>query len=663
MSDDLKKTHPVPPLPKLGIEDRRETPTINESEVPLKQKLLANQHVQHKPSLATATPQLRQATVKDSLAQIKGAPNAPITQGITGSAGPIKTSYALNDEGQTEQPNSTKLHEDTHMLFNRVSQKYGKSGALRLATNLYNAIPETNRKVLRAFGESRAKQRYANDWQAATGSTKMATHMDTGAPHGLEPVANSFHPKLWHEEHLSYLQTYLNNPEVRQSFHARIPGHTSPVTGQLTSKGQAFHSKMKQAYRHVQQAARKADKGWTERINAPTRNAQLHKSQDWTPTESDTAAAADMLHMFHDGLPEFAAAKFLANQYAPTQEEIEAALNEHEGNYADAALMAHGLEVNPQNLSLLKKIMDMQEVSKSEFQAAIMPRLVEPFNTEAIPVADLIRETFTNNEVRPVELGGKHSEGTALLKNPEDGTLWLLKPGSGNPSPSLGVREETASQSRREVAFNQIAGLMGLGHYVPRSALVVLDGKEVAALEFFSNDFKPLERVRKDQDRKLAEIFSRFVPNGLIYKWAAMDYLLGQPDRHAGNIMVDDGDNVRFIDAGSAFAGPSFSPATDPKSFVPFYLRVFTPRKFKTLTPEERFKVMPQIPANADEALKYWVDSINEGQIVAILNQFQINPQPVVNRLKALRDFPRPKSEFLRMFYSGLAHNLMVGGV
>ncbi len=133
-----------------------------------------------------------------------------------------------------------------------------------------------------------------------------------------------------------------------------------------------------------------------------------------------------------------------------------------------------------------------------------------------------------------------------------------------------------------------------------------------------------------------------------------MDYLLGQPDRHAGNIMIDEGDNIRFIDAGSAFCGLSFSPGSDPKSFVPFYLRVFTPWKFNTLTPQERFNVMPTLKADADQALKAWVDAINEGQIVNILNQFNINPQPFVNRLNALRYYAGTKSDFLRKFYSNL---------
>ncbi len=622
--DDLKKAHPVPTMPNLGMpDDRRETPIISRDQVPLKNHLMANQYMHGD----TTTPdRLKPAAVKE----IAGALGEDRVHGMTGRAGTGSTvAYAVNSKPKdklSKQPIRTKLHEDTHLMFNRVSQKYGKSGAKRLAVNLFNAIPKDHQNHMQAFVSSK----YPDG--------------------GLQAPE-------WHEEHLAHLISYINDPSVRQDYHKKLAGHTSPVTGELSDKGQAFHSKMKQAYRYFQQASRKADPSWTKQIKAPVQNSALHKSMDWTPSKADEEAVMDMLHTFHDGLPEFEAAKFMANQKTPTQEEIETALAEYEGNYESAALMAHGIEVNDENLRLLNKIIDMQEMSKSEFDVAIMPRIVQAFNNESLFVADMVREAFAGNEVKPIKLGGKHSAGTALLKNPEDEVLWLLKPGSGKVSPAMGANEEFASQSRREVAFNQIASVLGLGKYVPRAALIVLDGIEVAALEFFSEGYKPVERVIKDKDRKLDEIFAKFVDNGLIYKWAAMDYLLGQPDRHAGNIMIDEGDNIRFIDAGSAFCGTSFSPASDPKSFVPFYLRVFTPRKFNTLTPQERFNVLPVLKADSDQALKAWADGINEGQVVSILNQFNINPQPFVNRLNALRYYVGTKSEFLRKFYS----NLMIG--
>ncbi len=657
--EEMAKAHPVPAMPNLGVDDRKETPIISQEQVPLKHRLMANQHMYGDDTTAA---RLRPAVARNMAHELDKEGRA---SGRTGVAGvPSTVSYAVNrnpENTASKQPMRTKLHEDTHLMFQQVHKKYGASGALRLAINLYNAIPGEHRAHMRAFVNSKyAAQRYPTNAAATAGASKHADQLDVVQTPHKEKIPGSLPPQHWHEEHLAHLISYVNDPEVRQDFHKRIAGHTSPAHGGLTDKGQGFHSKMKQAYRYFQQASRKANPSWTKRIINHSEADKLHKSMDWIPSKADEAAVMDMLHTFHDGLPEFEAAKFMSNQKTPTQEETEAALAEHEGNYESAALMAHGIEVNPENLRILRKIMDMQELSKAEpgeFDVAIIPRTVQAFNNGAMFVADLVRDAFANNEVRPVKLGGKHSAGTALVKNPEDGILWLLKPGAGKVSPAMGANEEFASQSRREVAFNQVASVMGLGKYVPRSALILLDDVEVAALEFFSQGYEPVERVQKNKDRKLDEIFGKFVDNGLIYKWAAMDYLLGQPDRHAGNIMIDEGDNIRFIDAGSAFCGSSFAPGSDPKSFVPFYLRVFTPRKFNTLTPQERFNVTPSLKADSDQALKAWVDAINEGQIVSILNQFNINPQPFVDRLNALRYYAGPKSEFLRKFYS----NLMIG--
>lgn len=149
----------------------------------------------------------------------------------------------------------------------------------------------------------------------------------------------------------------------------------------------------------------------------------------------------------------------------------------------------------------------------------------------------------------------------------------------------------------------------------------------------------------------------KWFKTGLLYKIATLDYLCGQVDRHAGNLMLDDGHQFKLIDAGSSFAGSTFAPGKDPKSFIPYYLRVFSPRKFTILTPKERYNSLPQLTAAADAALKAWVDTLNDGQIINILHQYQINPQPVMDRLKAMRDYPGPKYEFLNKFYTNLIDN------
>ncbi len=131
----------------------------------------------------------------------------------------------------------------------------------------------------------------------------------------------------------------------------------------------------------------------------------------------------------HD-LPEFKAAKFLANQYTPTEEEIRNAWIAHEGDPECAALAAHRLTVNSDNIRALRDLMAVQDLHKTEMEVAAIPRLVKPFNEDGSGTALSIRDAFKDGNVRPIKLNGKHSKGTAIAYDDDTRTTWLLKPGS-----------------------------------------------------------------------------------------------------------------------------------------------------------------------------------------------------------------------------------------
>ncbi len=218
----------------------------------------------------------------------------------------------------------------------------------------------------------------------------------------------------------------------------------------------------------------------------------------------------------------------------------------------------------------------------------------------------------------------------------------------------MGVREEPASQSRREVAFSKIAQIMGLGHYVVPADLLLLDGQEVAAMMFLPVDFKNMNKWKKDPDTKLTSVLQKYLESGVLFKWAVLDLILGNADDHAGNVLMNKKFEIKLIDHGSAFAGLNYSPGKDPKSFIPFYLRMWTDKKFITLTPEERMKYMPILNKQVDESLKFWIDGLPDRAIVQLMNEYGLNPTPVMNRLQELRDYAGKKSEFICKFFSGV---------
>jgi hypothetical protein len=611
--DSLSKAKTPFELPGLGMENRRETPIMGTMKpIRAKQELITASHARMNPKYQD--PQ-KYTELRD---RVQGKDKKSLTTGQIAARGSgSNASWAHGGQGSL----GYKQHEDMHHIMSRVAQKHGAAGAVHLARNLYNLLDQPHKEHIEAY----------------------VNHATAGREH----PAN-----VWHEERLTHLLTFLNAPNIRQQFYEKL-GMWDPTTNAPNEQGVDFDKQMKQAYRIVQAGAAKATPDWTKRKMVKSEADSVYELMKWEPTDEMHEIAANMINEFHIGMPEFKAAKFMAHGYTPTAEDIEEAMHEFEGDHISTALMAHHIPVNDENVEILKSLASMEEMSKVEMEVAAIPRIVKPYNKEDKEVASMVQDAFKNHEVKAVKLGGKHSKGSALVKDPETEMVWLLKPGSGKLSVAQGIREESVSQSRREVAFNRVANLIGLGRYVPKAALLVLDGEEIAALQFFTGSYKPMEKLRKDPDFQPNHLLHKFVQNGLLYKWATMDYILGQADRHSGNIMIDDGENIRFIDAGSTFAGPSFNPANDPKSWVPYYLRVFTPHKFNKLTANEKFSAMPPLTGEADDALKSWIDSFNTKEIVQTLNLFQINPQPVLDRIKNLQNYPGTKSEFLRKFYSG----------
>lgn len=291
-------------------------------------------------------------------------------------------------------------------------------------------------------------------------------------------------------------------------------------------------------------------------------------------------------------------------------------------------------------------------LGKSEDFDPKQTTVIQPFNPSDAPGAALAENALKKGRIQPVKLGGKHSAGSSLFFDQVNNITWFLKPGSGGMSRALGISEEKASSSRREVAFNKIAQLIGLQNYVPLSYLIMMDNKEVAMLEFFSGDYENLNKVRAHRSQE--SVFQPYASSGLLHRLAFLDYFLGQIDRHAGNILVDSLNNFKLIDAGSTFAGPSFSPATDPRSFIPVYLRAATSKDFNNLTPIERLNRMPQPTTQGEAALRNWIHNLPEGQVINLLNKYGINPQPVLDRLNRLKSYNGPVYEFLNKFWAGV---------
>jgi hypothetical protein len=371
-------------------------------------------------------------------------------------------------------------------------------------------------------------------------------------------------------------------------------------------------------------------------------------------THGDHGAATRMLGQSIAQFPEFKAARFMANVVQISDESLRLALLCYEDDLELAALFAYDLPRTEENRQALKALMAIQELSKSELEVAALPRLVNPGTPEARDVAESIRRAFEVKSVFPVKLGGVHSKGAAVAVDPQDGSKYLLKPGSGPRSPSAGENEQTASQSRMEAAFYHVAKGMGLMEFLPRAELLLIDQQEVAALTLLDSSYLNLNQLRKEPTFNKQKVFEPYRKNGTLFKWAVLDYICGNVDRHAGNLLINPDGDVKLIDHGSTFAGFGLS-SIDSRTFVPAYLRAWSNHNFITLNAKERFREMPHPDQRTALALSDWIQGISLPGIVQTLNEYGILHDAVVGRLAALLQVrPEDRVEWVLGFWAGM---------
>ncbi len=336
--------------------------------------------------------------------------------------------------------------------------------------------------------------------------------------------------------------------------------------------------------------------------------------------------------------PEFKAARFLSGGRFPSPEAEQDALHIHGDDLVLAALYAHRLPLTEENKAAVRAVMLTQSLQKAELDIAALPRDVEPVFEESKPTVSALRRAFANHDVHRMQFKGKHSLGVAVAYDDKYHKHYLLKPGSGPLSPAAGIREEKADQSHREVAFVKIAQALGIGEDFPNCELVIIDGVYVAAMDLLPPAYVNIGRVRDNA----AKILLPYQKSGQLFKWAVLDEILAQCDRHSGNLMCnpEDNDKVKLIDEGSTFAGEGFSPGRDPRTYIPYYLRAFSGQDFKKLDSEKRLASFPRPDPEIKDMLQDWILGIDESKVRSILVQYGISIKPTTERLLELQAAP-----------------------
>lgn len=326
------------------------------------------------------------------------------------------------------------------------------------------------------------------------------------------------------------------------------------------------------------------------------------------------------------------AAKFLSGKN-PSPEEIRRALVDCNEDIFFAALQAVGMDATPVNVASLKGVSTAM-LTKNELVTSPTFQKIAPLTAAGEQFAQVIQDASDRGKIKKVSLGGVHSGGSYIAFSPRYGEKVLLKPGFGHQSPASGAHYSKASQSKREAAFYQIARDWGLGDSLPETHLLLIDGKEYAVMRWLPEQFQDFNKLIQ-KDPGVVRAFHIPLVQGLLHKWAILDYVLGNPDRHGGNVILR-GDEFKLIDHGSAFAGKEFNPAHDWASFVPFYLRAWAPH-FSKMSTADKLRVMPRLGDKSAEDLKTWLKNLDPYQLRHDLLSYGIDPQYITNRLNELK--------------------------
>lgn len=539
---------------------------------------------------------------------------APLGYALSGVLRPAM--WASPHENESH---GTLQHEEFHAQMNRVEQKFGKIARNALASNLWHALPKEQQALIDYLQHHHAGDYYEQ---------RNPTHAT--------------------EEKLARLFNHLNSPDTRQKFHEAqfLKVHEKP-NGDVAPAGlyvipgasqtynkSMFDDAMKDAHRNLLAAAETANENWLRHGHTTSENIANPPvmAKNEASAHSDTI---DHMHGYSHSLDMvLSAAQFLSGK--PTDDTLfRNALRQHDGDVHVAALLAHGLHPTKENIKALYSVTKIQSLHKSltSTEYAIVPA-----HPEAEGVVNELTEAIKLGHIQHVKLGGKHSKGSLLVRSDEEN--WLIKPGDNKNSPAAGVSQESATQSEREVAFYKCAEAVGIGHIVPQAELIMLNGKQAAAIHMLPFSWKNMDALKAEEPNIGRTSLEPYRQSGELFKWAILDYVLGNPDRHGMNLMVsdkDDGHKVALIDHGSAFAGPGFNPGLDSDSWVPYYLRVWSHGKWKDLTFEERIKALPRAPADMEQSLFHWALGINPERLAAIMQRYGIHAGPSLERLQKIK--------------------------
>jgi 8-oxo-dGTP diphosphatase len=238
--EPLEKMQRIAGFPQLGVEDRRETPYVDESNVnrkahQIKWALNESFPKPKSPMQALANDAAARQETNDVMRNSGGAvmsfpSHMPKHQKVNVSfayTNPTEAAVTGMEHGPRSKGDvSTKSHEDFHQMMYHVQKLHGSEARQNLAQNLWNSLPPFEKRCATSYAEHRNQ------------------------------LVDPRNPNLV-EEHLAILHNYLNDPEERERFYKDV-GYSMDEPQVRTHQ-----TGIKRAMRYLNHvASKKVDRSW-----------------------------------------------------------------------------------------------------------------------------------------------------------------------------------------------------------------------------------------------------------------------------------------------------------------------------------------------------------------------------------------------------------------
>jgi len=324
----------------------------------------------------------------------------------------------------------------------------------------------------------------------------------------------------------------------------------------------------------------------------------------------------------------FEAVRFMTNGKPISNDEMRAFLWDEDGDSKKAALQAYKQPVSDENV---KAVAAWINISNRVPEASVKQE-VEPISAlsvvpEGKDSAEALTRAFNDNKVFTASFHGKHSTGAMVGTDPETQTTFFLKP------------DDSSGQAQKEAAFYYVAEELALGQYIPKADWLQIGVNKMAAIKMLNNTFHLLEDEEESNPGLSRLALKPYLDSGALHRWAVLDWILANPDRHGRNMMVSHEKKVALIDHGATFR-EGFDPARDKYSFVPFYLRAWALSKFNNLSLEDKAKIMPRTNQMAITEIYQWINQIDTDKVSKTITMYHLQPNEVLDRIKTVKLLP-----------------------